>query len=66
MHLWPERVVPKCAEDASLAMAHGLDEVFWEKGDRYRLVKKSLPLGGWRPDRCTGPIVVSPTLMMWS
>ena len=29
MHLWPERVVPKCQEDRSLAIAHGLDEVFW-------------------------------------
>ena len=31
MHLWPERVVPKCAEDRSLAIAHGLDNVFWEE-----------------------------------
>ncbi len=31
MHLWPERVVPKCATDRSLAIAHGLEEVFWEK-----------------------------------
>jgi len=29
MHLWPERVVPKCAEDRSLAIAHDLEEVFW-------------------------------------
>ncbi|MBK8011742.1 MAG: BREX-1 system adenine-specific DNA-methyltransferase PglX [Deltaproteobacteria bacterium] len=29
MHLWPERVVPKCAKDRSLAVAHGLDDVFW-------------------------------------
>lgn len=29
MHLWPERVVPKCAQDRSLAIAHGLEEVFW-------------------------------------
>jgi hypothetical protein len=29
MHLWPERVVPKCAEDHSLAIAHGLEDVFW-------------------------------------
>jgi hypothetical protein len=50
MHLWPERVVPKCAEDASLAIAHGLDEVFWEKGDRDRLVKKTPPPGGWQPE----------------
>jgi len=25
MHLWPERVVPKCATDRSLAIAHGFD-----------------------------------------
>ena len=29
MHLWPERVVPKCAEDRSLAIAHDLEGVFW-------------------------------------
>lgn len=29
MHLWPERVVPKCANDRSLAIAHGLEDVFW-------------------------------------
>ncbi|MGE0681306.1 MAG: BREX-1 system adenine-specific DNA-methyltransferase PglX [Candidatus Binatia bacterium] len=29
MHLWPERVVPKCAKDRSLAIAHGLEEEFW-------------------------------------
>jgi hypothetical protein len=29
MHLWPERVVPKCAKDRSLAIAHGLEEIFW-------------------------------------
>jgi len=49
MHLWPERVVPKCAEDASLAIAHGLDEIFWQKDERDRLVKKAPPPGGWRP-----------------
>jgi len=31
MHLWPERVVPKCAKDRSLAIAHGLEDVFWVK-----------------------------------
>jgi len=31
MHLWPDRVVPKCAKDRSLAIAHGLEEVFWEE-----------------------------------
>ena len=49
MHLWPERVVPKCAEDASLAVAHGLDEIFWRKDERERLVKKTAPPGGWQP-----------------
>jgi hypothetical protein len=29
MHLWPERVVPKCAGDRSLAIVHGLEDVFW-------------------------------------
>ena len=29
MHLWPERVVPKCATDRSLAIAHGLEDAFW-------------------------------------
>ena len=31
MHLWPERVVPKCRKDRSLAIAHGLEDVFWEE-----------------------------------
>ena len=29
MHLWPERVVPKCISDRSLAIAHGLDDALW-------------------------------------
>lgn len=29
MHLWPERVVQKCVDDRSLAIAHGLEDVFW-------------------------------------
>jgi hypothetical protein len=33
MHLWPERVVPKCAADRSLAIAHRLDDVFWAEAD---------------------------------
>lgn len=33
MHLWPERVVPKCIDDRSLAIAHGLEEVFWHEDD---------------------------------
>ena len=33
MHLWPDRVIPKCAEDRSLAIAHGLEDIFWVQGD---------------------------------
>jgi hypothetical protein len=33
MHLWPERVVPKCIDDRSLAIAHGLEHVFWHEDD---------------------------------
>lgn len=29
MRLWPERVVPKCAKDRSLAIAHDLEDIFW-------------------------------------
>jgi hypothetical protein len=29
VRLWPERVVPKCAKDRSLAIAHDLEDVFW-------------------------------------
>jgi hypothetical protein len=39
MHLWPERVVPKCATDRSVAIAHGLEELFWIEGDG----------GKWKP-----------------
>ncbi|MGV8073349.1 MAG: Eco57I restriction-modification methylase domain-containing protein [Syntrophobacteraceae bacterium] len=39
MHLWPDRVVPKCATDRSLAIAHGLEETLWAEGKD----------GKWRP-----------------
>jgi hypothetical protein len=39
MHLWPERVIPKCATDRSLAIAHGLEDIFWAEGDD----------GKWKP-----------------
>ena len=44
MHLWPERVVPKCAEDRSLAIAHGLDAVFWVQGDDEKWIPRSTPV----------------------
>jgi hypothetical protein len=47
MHLWPERVVPKCAEDRSLAIAHGLEEVFWIEGDN----------GKWQPRKVDPAII---------
>jgi hypothetical protein len=33
MHFWPERVLQKCATDRSLAIAHGLEDVFWFEDD---------------------------------
>jgi hypothetical protein len=47
MHLWPERVVPKCATDRSLAIAHGLEDVFWVEGDE----------GKWKPRHAPGRAV---------
>lgn len=44
MHLWPERVVPKCATDRSLAIAHGLEEVFWAEGDNGKWQPRSAPV----------------------
>jgi hypothetical protein len=43
MHLWPERVVPKCAEDRSLAIAHGLEDVFWAEGNDGRWQLRGQP-----------------------
>ena len=47
MHLWPERVVPKCQTDASLAIAHGLEAEFWQKDARDRYQPKPAPECGW-------------------
>ena len=33
MYLWPERVVPKCQKDRSLAIAHDLEDALWEMDD---------------------------------
>jgi len=41
MHLWPERVVPTCATDRSLAIAHGLEDVFWVEGADGKLAKRA-------------------------
>ena len=47
MNLWPERVVPKCASDRSLAIAHELDDIFWfdEGGGKWKPRKEpSVPI----------------------
>ncbi len=37
MHLWPQRVIEKCGNDASLAIAHKLTNAFWKyEKDRLR------------------------------
>lgn len=43
MHLWPERVVPKCAKDRSLAIAHGLEDVFWVEGTDGKWAARKTP-----------------------
>jgi hypothetical protein len=43
MHLWPERVVPKCATDRSLAIAHGLEDVFWVEGVDGKWTRRARP-----------------------
>lgn len=43
MHLWPERVVPKCAKDRSLAIAHGLEDVFWVEGEDGKRTARKTP-----------------------
>ena len=43
MHLWPERVVPKCAKDRSLAIAHGLEDVFWVEGTDGKWTMRKAP-----------------------
>ena len=42
MRLWPERVVPKCRDDRSLAIAHELEGVFWREDESETACKKSI------------------------
>jgi hypothetical protein len=42
MHLWPERVVPKCQDDRSLAIAHGLEDEFWVEDDDGKWTKSKV------------------------
>src|SRR5207247_9531976 len=43
MHLWPERVVPKCATDRSLAIAHELEDVFWKESANGKWTRRPIP-----------------------
>jgi len=43
MHLWPERVIPKCAADRSLAIAQDLEDVFWVEGDAGKWKSRPVP-----------------------
>lgn len=47
MHLWPERVVPKCATDRSLAIAHELESFFWVEAEG----------GKWMPREVDRPTI---------
>ena len=38
MSIWPSRVIPKCVEDRSLAIAHDIEKLFWVEEDE-----------SWRP-----------------
>ena len=46
MHFWPERVVPKCSTDRSVAIAHRLEDVFWVLGPDDKWTLRSTPLRG--------------------
>ena len=43
MHLWPERVVPKCATDRSFAIAHGIEDVFWAESNDGKWTARKRP-----------------------
>jgi hypothetical protein len=41
-HLWPERVIPKCTTDRSLAIAHGLEERLWQETNNENWLPRQL------------------------
>ena len=41
MRLWPERALKACAEDRSVAIAHGLEDALWEVGDDQNWMPRS-------------------------
>jgi hypothetical protein len=44
MRLWPERVVPKCRTDRSLAIAHGLEDALWSQDAEGTWEPRPMPL----------------------
>ena len=65
MHLWPERVVPKCAEDRSLAIAHGLEDVFWvqDPDNEDKWIPRQIPQ---RPSTSSSPNATIPPSLLHS
>jgi len=43
MHLWPERVIRKCANDRSMAIAHGIENVFWSEESDGKFAPQKTP-----------------------
>jgi len=67
MHLWPERVVPKCAADRSLAIAHGLEDVFWVEGtdDKWsRITKPARPIADLVAERTSAAVKAALTALL--
>ena len=42
LHLWPERVIPKCITDRSLAIAHGLEERLWQETNNGNWLRRQI------------------------
>ena len=43
IHLWPERVIPNCAIDHSLAIAHDLEDIFWVESEEGKWRRRPSP-----------------------
>ncbi len=43
IRFWPERVIPMCAKDRSLAISHGLEDVFWIEGTDGKWTARKMP-----------------------
>jgi hypothetical protein len=54
LSLWPERVIPKCVIDRSLAIAHGFAEALWEEVSEK---KGKRTVTTWKPRKDAGEVV---------